>query len=278
MPEEENNENNQPENNGGGHPAWQEILNELPEEFHNVITPKLQEWDQGVQQKLEQVRSQYEPYNPIFENKVPMDRIEQALALAMTLEQNPELVVENAINHFNLDKFKPQQQVQQQPVPNDEDEDFDMFDGEITPEKLKNHPAFSEFFEKQRELEEFVNSQKQQTEQQQAQQEFETFFSGLHDEHGDFDDTYVAALVANGVEPTDAIEQYRNTVNQAAQSLIQAQGGQPNSQQQNDTVVMGASGTTGSGVPNQDVNVGSLSNDQIEDMVVQMLQQQNSQS
>lgn len=270
-------------NENQGHPAWQEILSVLPESLHSVVTPKLQEWDQGVQQKLTDVRSQYDPYKELVDNNVSMDQVQQALMLALTLEQDPERVVEQAIEHFGIEKYKAQAQQQVQPpvsVPDEDEDDLDM--SNMTFEQMQNNPALKPFFDKQKELEDWVNSQREAEENRTAESQLEDYLKGLHEnpDYGEFNDLFVTALMSNGVSAEDAIKQYHETVNQAAQALTQAQD--PNQTQQNigsgnnqqPPVVMGSAGNVGSGLPNNEIQFGKLSNSETNDMVMKILQSQ----
>lgn len=264
-----------PENGQGqtnGHPAWQEILEVIPDEFHGLITPKLQAWDQGVQQKLQDVRSQYDPYKPLVDNSVPVEQIEQALYLATMLERSPAEIIEKAIEHYNLEQFRPQAVSQNE----DNDDDYgDDDEDDVTSmdlDDLKKNPAFKEFFDKQAEIEEWYRQQQEANQRTEAEQYMENYLNELHEKHGDFDDMVVTALLANGFDGDEAVQQFQNSVNQAAQALAQNQA-----PAQQVPVVMGGSGTTGSGLPQENVNMGAMKSGDINDIVVQFLQNSQSQ-
>lgn len=294
--ENEEQQQEQQEQESQGHPAWQPILdtlNELPDDFRQVIEPKirpeLENWDKGVQGKLQEVRSQYDPYKPLVENNVPMERVQQALWLAQQLDENPQGVVDQAIKAFNLD-YAPAQQ-QQAPQRNssvDDDYEFgddDDDDYEEQPRRrqqqatdplagLENHPAFQQMKQKADELDRMLSQQRQELEQEEASTQLEQYLGELKQTHGEFDELYVTALMANGMEAEQAINQYKNTVNQAAQALYQQYN--PQAQQVNNPpIVMGEEGTSGSGLPAENVRMGSLKQSQVEDMVLQMLQGQS---
>lgn len=251
-----------------GHPAWQpilEALNELPDDFRAIVEPKiteqLQSWDQTVQGKLQDTSSKYEPYKPLIEHNVPMDKVEQALWIAHNLENNPQEVIEQAIKAYNLE-YVPKSQVQQvtpSEIDNNEEEDFDL-------QGLENHPLIKQMQEQFQQMQQREQQYQEQEQQQTAQQQLESYLKELHDEHGAFNDLYVTALMANGADPVEAIEEYQNSVKAAAQEML---GQQQNSEQP--PIVMGEEGTSGSGLPADQTDLGAMKSSDVEDLVIQMI-------
>jgi hypothetical protein len=70
--------------NNGNHPAYQAILDVLPESLHALVTPKLKEWDAGVTRKFQEIHASYEdlkPYKKLAEHGIDMEYAEQAIIL-----------------------------------------------------------------------------------------------------------------------------------------------------------------------------------------------------
>lgn len=265
MPEENNNQSE-----SQGHPAWQEILSVLPEEFHPLITPKLQEWDEKVQGKL-QDQSAFEPYKPLIENKIPMEYIEQAVWLAKTFEENPEDVVAKAIESFNLEKFKPQEQAPATSSTPNPEEELDLTDLE----GLENHPAFKQLQEQAEELKRWKQEQESSKEEANASEILEQYLKELHEEKGEFNDFFVTALMANGIDAEEAIETYQTTVKSEAEKLAEALNTE--TQQSNPPVVMGNSGTAGSGIPEEPVSLGKMGKGEVSDLAAKFIEEANKQ-
>lgn len=78
-----------PSSTSTGHPAWQEVLNVIPESLHESVRPTLQKWDQGVEQRLSQVHSQYAPYKEFIDNQVETAQLQAGLQLYTALNQDP---------------------------------------------------------------------------------------------------------------------------------------------------------------------------------------------
>ena len=273
VPSEEQQGQVQDSNESQGHPAWQEVLdvlNELPDELKELyipqVTEKLKEFDQSVQNKF----SVYNPYKPLVDNEVPMEFIQQAVYLAQQLEQNPEEVVARAIESFNLEKFKPQQ-VQPNPSETDPDEELDMSDLQ----GLENHPLFKELKAKAEELDQWKQEQESYTEEEDAAEMLAEYLSGLHDEHGEFNDFFVTALMANGIDAEEAIETYQSTVKTEAEKFAEALG--QGQQQSTPPVVLGNSGTAGSGIPSEPVSMGKMSKGEVSDLAAKFIEEANKQ-
>jgi hypothetical protein len=72
-----------------GHPAWQEILSQVPEMLHDNLRPTLEKWDKGVQEKLTQVHSQYAPYKEFLESKPDPEQLRNAQQMYNLLNTDP---------------------------------------------------------------------------------------------------------------------------------------------------------------------------------------------
>lgn len=249
-----------------GHPAWDEILNVVPDEFHEMLKPTLKKWDDGVQEKFQQIHQQYDPYKPLVENNIPLDEVQQALYLAHQLNTNPAELVQQAIDHFNLEQFKQAQSQQQQNLndPDDPDgsEDFSLDD-------LEDDPRYKALLEKQREIESKITKREQEEQEQEAEQALEQYLGELREAHGEFDENYVVTLLANGVDGEAAVKQFQNTVSQAAQALIQQQ--QEQNPPRQTAVIAGSGGTSGSGVPDQPLKFGEMKDGQVSDLVAEYI-------
>lgn len=247
-----------------GHPAWQEILDGLPDEFHSTLTPKLQAWDQGVQQKLQDVRSQYEgldPYRDIVRDQDPQF-LQGALQLAQAVQQDPNAVAQQLIEAFGLE-YAPKGAGPSEP-------EYDLGDDDIA-----NHPMVKAM---QQQLDEFNNkfqSREQVEQQTQAEQEHEQYMAELKEEHGDFDPLFVTALIAQGIDGDEAVRRYNEVVTNGVARMSGATP--PATPAGTPPVVMGGDGVTGSGMPEQPVGFGTMSKGNVENLVIQMLNAQKDQ-
>lgn len=246
-----------------GHPAHKEILDVLPESLHHLVQPTLEKWDKGVQEQFQKIHSQYDPYKELIENKIAAEDVKNALWLASEIETNPESIVEQAIEAFGLDYVK---KVIEEEIEFQETEDDDLYE----------QPTFDvtkspEFIAMKKQLEEVSKGfrEEQQTKAQQAAQEkFDAELEQLKTDHGDYDKVFVTALMSQGIDGAEAVKRYHETVNQAAARIAGTSG----NQQQNETpVVLGGSGSTGSGLPTNPVPMGDMPTKDINQLVADLV-------
>lgn len=259
--------NNANENNG--HPAWQEVLNEIPEEFHPLIKPKLAEWDKGVQERFQQIRDEYKPlegYRKFAENKIDPEYLVNSYNLARNFEQQPQAIVEEAIKVYNLD-FAPKQD---EPEYNEYEE---QPNGQLD-------PAMKALMDQMQQLQQRIDQQAQSEEEAQNIREYEQYLESLEETHGQFDRDYITALISQGVDGEEAVKRYKSL--SAQQLEQQVLGGSEGSEQQktpNPPTVMNGEGNSGSGLEQQPIDFGKASSGDIDDVVAKMLaaSQQNNQ-
>lgn len=259
-----------------GHPAWQEILDVLPEEFHGLIKPQLAKWDKGVQDKLTEVREQYAPYKEFIDNNVPAETLKNAYGLLNEFQTDPESVVKQAIEAFELDFVDPETHAnavaQAQAAAAGDDDGLDLGDGTDF-SSLENHPQFKQLMTMVEGLQGTL-TEKQKEDQAKAEQEaLDNTLAKLQEDKGDFDKVYVMTLMANGMTGEKAVEQYQTTINQATEAKLKEQGITLSGGQSDTPIVMNGGGDAGSGVAADPVDLGQLKNNELNDMVVELLSQ-----
>lgn len=261
----------------GDNPNWKPFLDKIPESLHPIVKPVLAEWDQGVQQALEektQELKKYEPYKQFLDANIDPAWLVEAADLAYNFEKDPKLVIKNANEAwnlgFNLDGTPQGGQGNDSGAPDD------LFDGDDDmPQDITKHPQFAELMQVVNGLKENVDSFTSQQDQERQAREFEQFIKGQHEQHGAFDENYVTALMANGQSFPQALDAYHTFV----ASLVDngEQGGDENNNQNDQAgsdgapVVMGGAGNAGSGLDQQQVSFGDMKSSDLEDVVEQML-------
>lgn len=245
------------------HPAYQEILDSLPESLHSQVIPTLKKWDEGVQKKINDLHTTYDPYKNFIENNVPTDYIEQAIVLMDSFNENPEEVVAKAVEHYNLDwaqKAELEKQLKEAERVNrssNDDDDDDLVD-------LEEDERFLEVQKTTKELAEWRKAQEEEREAAKEQKEYEDLMSDLHEKHGEFDDTVVTALLASGMDGEKAVKRYEEIVNQAAAKI--SNQGVPTPPK-----VLGGNGSSGSGIPHNDISFGKMKQSDVNAVVAEML-------
>lgn len=146
-----------------GNPAWNDVLGIIPKEFHAQITPHLQEWDRGVQQRfagLNNTIKSYEGYKQFVDNRIAPADLDAAYKVFQRMNQQP-LDFYNRLGELLQQQGLLQAQQQQQAA---EDEQQQYQDPRID-QLIQQQRQFAESFQRQQ-----LELQQQQQIQQFAQQ------------------------------------------------------------------------------------------------------------
>lgn len=245
----------QQEQTSGENPAWQELYGVLPESLRPVVAPVLQKWEQGTQQQFQQHAEQmraYEPYQELIDAGIPPDRIEQALAVAQLIDQDPRGFLSQ------MQTFFPDEEQQQQ------QQSDDGYTFEEQPFELNNDPQFRQIQEQQDLIAQVLTAQLEQERATEEDQLLDQELTRLNEQYGEFDENYVFGLALNGVELEDAVKRYFDLV-QNIRSTPRADNSLPN-------IV-----TPGGGMPSERFDPGEMTTEQRKQYVLNYLAQANNQ-
>lgn len=221
-------------------PAWNPVLEILPQELHSQVTPHFQQWDKGVNERFQKVHSEYEPWKPIISSGNDPSQVSFAINLVNTLNEDPATVY-NAIGEFyKLNKPAPTVEQGQEP-PVDED------------------PYKAKFEELQKQTDTMAKILIQNREAELAREQEAKLDAEMQDmskKYGKFDQHYVYGLMAAGMEMEDAVKHYQGHI----QQTLQSQGFKP--------VILGGGG---GGLPSQNVDPRKLPDKDLNNYIAQIL-------
>lgn len=234
-------------------------LERIPESVRGVVEPVFKEWDAGVTQRFQQLHSQFgwaQPWQEIAQQYDP-DTVSQSLQVLQALSENPEGFYKALGESYGYGQQQVQQQ-QQQNQPNE-------FVEQGQQPQQQDDPRFAQLEQLVGSLAESIVSERQQQQEQQEEQELYAFLGQLKQEHGEFDEDYVLTKIAAGVDPIQAVQQYRQ--------LVGNNNGQQNGPGQQAPVVMSGSG----GVPSNTVDFRNLDRKGTQGLVASVLAANKSQ-
>jgi hypothetical protein len=189
----------------GINPAWNEMLQAIPEEYHSQVTPHLQKWDKGVQDRFNQVHSQYDGYKPFVENEISPDEIQFAMGLLNAVNNDP-LAVREAINSWIEQEGIEKAQGEGQPQ-GEQGQQNGQFD-------LASHPEYQQMSQVVQEMAQILVNQREQEQQSQEDSELDQELSQLAEQHGEFDEPFVLSRMAAGATGEQAVQEYQQFVQQ----------------------------------------------------------------
>lgn len=240
----------------GPNPAWNDVLSVLPEQFHQVVTPHFQKWDDAANSRIETVNSQlkdFEDFKPFVEHGINAQEIEQGLRLMWEINNNPENVF-NALK----DAYKFGEQVIS-PVANTSGDAGDEENplNNLPPEVLEKLNAQEGILQA---VSQIVLNDAKAKQDAAADAELENELSQLKEKFGEYDEDYVMTKMLSGFSGEDAVKSY--------QALVQSLSPKPFAPQ-----VFGNSSGTGTGLPSQAIDPTKLSGKDTRSLVAQMLEQ-----
>lgn len=162
-------------------PNWQKVLDTLPNEFHKQVLPTFKEWDTN----FAKVQSDFAPYKPLLENKVPYEAIQQAFQLAELVSSDPQAVYEELGRRFGFGGSG------QGPKQVEEEDDL-TDDPNYDPSDISKNPQFVQLQQQLQQLQGNIQQQSQQEmqrrEEQAAMQEINTEWSAIESRTGKLSD------------------------------------------------------------------------------------------
>jgi hypothetical protein len=258
----------------GINPAWNEILNVLPQEFHSLVTPALKKWDQGFHSKLAEVRDEYKDYanfKEFVDNGIDPQFVKNAVYLAEALQNNPGDVLKQINEGYDLGYISPDEAAKLQPSQPNEDED--LFSGD----DIFKDPRVKAMKDSLDSIQTTYEQDRAAAEEQRLIEQFEQYITGLEQkceaDNVPFNRDFITALMSQGISGEDALTQFHQLL--ASQGVnTDTTDEQPPANNEQPPPVMGGEGSVGSGTPDGSISIGSLSKNALNATVEQMLAQQ----
>lgn len=174
-------------------PAWKEVYDLLPAEFHPLIRPKLASWDDN----FAKVQSQYAPYKPLLERGIPMEAIDTSIQFANLLNSNPRAVYDELGKRFGFGG-QGQQQVEEE----DQDDEGEL-ENAFEENDLSKNPQFAQLQQAYQQLEQRIQQEDRQRYeyqlQQQAVQEINSEWAAIEQKTGALPQDVKAEIIRRSI-------------------------------------------------------------------------------
>lgn len=231
-------------------PAWDNLLKNVPQQYHQAILPELKQWDQNYNSGIQKVQSQFEPWKPFIDGNVQPDEVNNALLVWQAMNEDPQKFMQTLQEYYG----GGQGQNPQQPQDNVGEDDGVPYD-------ITQDPRFQQMEQMVQLLSQNAMTQYEAQTAVEVENEVAQMFADAQQRLGDFDEAYVAQLlmVNEGMDIDTAIQLQR----ERDQQIIQ-QYRSPGSQA---PVLMGGGG----GLPSQQTKVSGLTGEQRRNLIVQSL-------
>lgn len=241
----------------GPNPAWNDVLSVLPEQFHSVVTPHFQQWDQAAQSRIEAANAKvkdFEQYQTFVDHGIDATDIENGLRLMHEINNDPQRVWNALAEAYGFGAQAGNQETPNSPSGHG---------GENEGQPNFQDPRFDEI-QRGLELVSQITLQNEQAKANaQADAELDAEIRGLQEkfkDQGGIDERFVLGMMSHGMSAEQAGAAWMETRN----SLLQ------NNPRPFAPNVMGNSGG-GTGLPSQAIDPTKLSGKDTRNLVAQML-------
>jgi hypothetical protein len=194
-------------------------LSSVPEDQRQYIEPILKEAQTNFNKKVEQVNSQWKPYQDLGVNEIDPDLMEQLVSIAQIADDDEQL--KEWWNGLGQERGWANQE-----VPNEVDEGDFEDDDEITPEDLEQFQQAIQDAIDQRTAPLFEREAQREQEQlvAEADKTIGKQLDALKEQYGEFNEKAVCKL-ALGYDSEDAIqkgfEEYKNLIQSAENGVFE---------------------------------------------------------
>lgn len=254
----------------------QEVLDALPDSLQEIIKPKLEAAEQhytGQLNEAQEALQSYEPFKIYLENNIDAAYVEQAVRLADELQREPDKVITQISDTWNLGFISKEEAEKLKAQTNDD------WGSDDPPGNEEDDPRYKEllgkFEELQNKWEEQQNSQQYEDEVAQFEAQLDELEAKAKEENKPFNRLFVTALVAQAdMELDEAVNEFYKVIGQEV-SIEEVQN--QNDEGKSDLPpVLGGNGS-GSGSPDGTVNFGTMSKDDLNATVERLLAEANNQ-
>ncbi len=203
MSDETNSPNNSEQSQeSSGNPAWNDLLSVVPEDYHQALTPVLQNWDKGVNERFQNIHNDYADFKPFKEQGFTGEDIDFAISLASRIENDPLDIYRALESHLRetglLDGLSGQE---------DDEDDALENDSNLPPEYAQLQEGYNV-------LAEYLLQQEAAKEEAEADAILDQELGELRSKYGDFDEQFVLSkAVYGGMQLEDAVKAYQEFEN-----------------------------------------------------------------
>lgn len=255
-------------------PAWKGILDKLPPALHQLVIPELEAWDKGVQEKFQQIHTEYEPlkaFKPFVENNVTADFAWQSVVFADELQREPAKVAQQINENWKLGLLtKDELDKAVAEAAGSSTDTGDLFENDDTKVDLTKIPEFVAMKQTLDTLQSSTEEERRKEREQAELEEFEKELDTLEEANKDkpFNRMFVTALMAQGLSGEDAVKQFHTLLGETA-SVTDTNDNPSNTDA---PITMGNGGTVGGGTGDGSVEWNKLSTTDFNQNVAKVLE------
>jgi len=186
------------------------FLEGVEEADREIVSKYIKDWDGQVTQKFQSIHEEYAPYKDLGASA---EQVQQAMQLYRMAEVDPPgfyRYIGELLTDMDMMDTDTGTGGEEAPATSNLPE----YEG-IPEEFMTDYQSMKEEIGG---LRDFVNGAKAEKESAGQQRQLDELLSGLHTDHGDFDDPAVMGRILQGMDPKDAVKDYQDMVTKVINS------------------------------------------------------------
>lgn len=140
-------------------PAWDPILNLIPEQLHSQVIPHLSKTDKHVQE----LQQKYAPYKSFIDQGISPDVIDNSLTLGQMIAKDPQAVITQMQEQFGLTRAEAEDLAEDIADEDSQGLEYgDEEDSDFSGEAIESHPLVQQLQQQVQELAQAKQEQQMQ--------------------------------------------------------------------------------------------------------------------
>lgn len=198
---------------GSGYSSFvQELLKDAPPEHVSIMEPYIKKFDAGSTRRFQDLRNQYKHYDSLGWDE---ETTQQMAEVYRVLNEEPERMYEALKEIVEGEAQKPAEGAGDQ---------SDQSVQGLPPEVMQQLTQQQQVLEA---LAQYVLQDQSSKNEAVEDKEFEDYMGLLKQEYGNFDDQYVTAMIANGIDGEAAVKQWQQVAQEILNQANEATSGLP---------------------------------------------------
>lgn len=181
-----------------------DFLSRVDPAHRPILEPYVKQWDAGVTRRFQQLQSQLQPYQSLG---LPADELQAAVQTYQLLDQSPEVLYNILKQHLEAEGGAGDQGQGGQ-IP-----EGDLGDLQGVPQVLQDQ--MKEMRSALEVMAQHILGQQQSTQQQSEDAQLDQYLNLLKDEFGEFDEDFVVAKMAKGMDGEEAVKAFLKVAGRA---------------------------------------------------------------
>jgi hypothetical protein len=177
---------------------YSKYLERFPEDQRGTAEEVFKEWDSNVTKKFQSIHDEYRDYKPIFDS-YEADAVKAGMQVLEMIRDNPREVYDQLANQFNFKDVKDAVDTATKVADK-------VSKGQEIPQEYLD--KFAQYDEILGQVADYMATQHTEATQAEELKQFQAKLDDLTGKYGEYDQEWVLAKIASGIDPEVAVKSY----------------------------------------------------------------------